>query len=110
MRFSSRDDWHYVKSSDMVADIGTRPGATVKDVDPDSNWLNGYPWMKQPVSEFPMKTCNEVKLDNTQLKEYNDELVLKKDIEVAPSKPRKTYTACARKVPEEVGERYKFAK
>ena len=35
---------------------------------------------------------------------------MRKDIELAPSKPRKAYTTCARKVPDEVGERYKFTK
>ena len=92
----------------MIADLGTRPGATIQDVDQDSNWNCGFPWMRLPVSEFPMKTCEEVKLDVAQAKEFNSELVIKKEVEVYEAEPSTSYITCARKVPDEVGKRYRF--
>ena len=98
----------------MIADLGTRPGATVRDVDQDSTWYVGFPWMKLPVSEFPMKTCEELKFDAAQMKEVNNELVIKTAAPTLPSTnvttPTTSYAVYARKVPLEVGERYKFSK
>ena len=61
-RLAPRYLWRYIKSSDMPADIGTRKGATVKDIGPDSQWINGFPWMRGPESEFPMKSADELLL------------------------------------------------
>ena len=108
LRWTTRMQWFYVRSADMIADLGTRPGATIKDVDQDSTWNCGYPWMKLPVNEFPMKTCEEVKLDAAQAKEFNSELVIKKELNIPEITPPASYVTCARKVPEEVGKRYKF--
>ena len=110
LRWSSRVQWHYIRSADMIADLGTRPGATIPDIDQNSAWNLGYPWMRLPVTEFPMKTCNEVKLDTSQTKEFNSELVIKKDIIKSDALSNTSYNTCARKVPEEVGKRYKFSK
>ena len=68
LRWSDRDQWRYVRSADMIADLGTRPGATIEEVDQNSAWYRGYPWMRLPVTEFPVKTCEEVKLDAAQAK------------------------------------------
>ena len=39
----------------MIADIGTRRGAALEDISAESVWINGYPWMKLDVKEFPTK-------------------------------------------------------
>ena len=110
LRWTNREEWHYIRSADMVADLGTRPGSTIEDVCQTSNWICGLPWMKFPVSKFPMKSCEEVKLDAAQAKEFNLELVIKKEVEIPKIQtPTASYATCARKVPEEVGKRYKFA-
>ena len=44
-RFTSRQQWFYVQSGDMVADLGTRRGAALTDVDQYSTWINGFKWM-----------------------------------------------------------------
>ena len=44
----------------MVADIGTRIGAKIADLGPDSTWYQGYPWMRDLDANFPLKSINEV--------------------------------------------------
>ena len=44
----------------MVADIGTRRGATINDIAPGSSWDVGLPWMTKDVSEFPTNKYNEI--------------------------------------------------
>ena len=43
-RLSERSTWGYVRSKDKIADLGTRKGATISDIDDKSDWVNGYPW------------------------------------------------------------------
>ena len=61
----------------MIADIGTRRGATLKDISAESVWINGYPWMKLDVKEFPTKTIEEIKLDQQELNAINTETQIK---------------------------------
>ena len=35
-RFTTRSQWYYVESSNLIADLGTRRGAKLTDVDADS--------------------------------------------------------------------------
>ena len=56
-RFTSKDDWLHIKSSDMIADIGTRKGATLDDVNQESSWINGFEWMKLEKSAISSQTC-----------------------------------------------------
>ena len=46
----------------MLADIGTRRGATLEEVNGRSKWINGHEWMRFDKSEFPVKTAQELKL------------------------------------------------
>ena len=54
-RLTDLDDWRYVESRNMIADLGTRKGCTLEDTRPDSIWLNGYEWMKNDSASFPVK-------------------------------------------------------
>ena len=45
LRLTDSNNWYYVKSADMIADLGTRRGATVKDVNQESAWNLGFSWM-----------------------------------------------------------------
>ena len=81
-RFTSKDDWLHVKSSDMIADIGTRKGATLNDVNQQSSWINGFDWMKREKSQFPAKRVEEITLSNKELSEVNKETQICKNIEV----------------------------
>ena len=63
-RLVDSDDWRYVESKNMVVDIGTRKGATLKDVGPNSIWMNGFEWMHAEEHDFPVKKASELVLDN----------------------------------------------
>jgi len=64
LRFTSKDQWHYIQSKNMMADIGTRKGATLQDVNQSSVWVNGLPWMKQDSSTFPMQHAETQRTTN----------------------------------------------
>ena len=51
----------------MIEDIGTREGATIDNVNSESVWIYGYPWIKLEVSEFPMQIIDEVKLKQQEV-------------------------------------------
>ncbi|XP_066919855.1 uncharacterized protein [Clytia hemisphaerica] len=94
LRFTTRDQWKYVPTDEMIADIGTRKGATVEDVNKESTWINGHNWMHQQSKDFPVMTAQELRLTDQQVSEVNKEVYVH---HVAPI------------IPEEVGERYKFS-
>ena len=72
-RLADRQLWRYVKSGDMIADIGTRKGVTLQDIDSSSQWINGYDWMKQDKSKFPVKSVEDLKLDAQSVAELQKE-------------------------------------
>ena len=76
-RFADKSLWRYISSTDMIADIGTRRGATLEDISAESVWINGYPWMKLDVKEFPTKTIEEIKSDQEELNAINTETQIK---------------------------------
>ena len=70
-RLADKSFWRYITSTDLIADIGTRGGATLEDIRAESVWINGYSWMKLDVKEFPTKTTEEIKLDQQELNAIN---------------------------------------
>ncbi|XP_057310088.1 uncharacterized protein LOC130648085 [Hydractinia symbiolongicarpus] len=120
-RFTQPQDWKFVQSENMIADIGTRKGAKIKDVDQNSIWINGLDWMKSDESQFPAKSVEEVKLDNNEKSDLRKEMILSSDIIQFPHSDldngvveRKTEVfnsklIAKRNVPTEVLERYKFS-
>ena len=74
-RLAPRELWRCVKSQDMIADLGTRKGATINDVGPDSDWINGFPWMSRPLSEFPMVSAAEIILSSENKQEMLKECI-----------------------------------
>ena len=75
LRFSTKDQWHYVKGEDMPADIGTRKGASVDDVSKGSVWLEGHPWMKKSTNGFPIKSYQEIKQACQKASEESSEVM-----------------------------------
>eukprot|EP00111_Clytia_hemisphaerica_P011960 TCONS_00035131-protein len=73
LRFTPKEEWCYVQSEDMAADIGTRKGATINDVDQNSTWINVFPWMTLPQSSFPMLSSEEIKLNEADSLEAKKE-------------------------------------
>ena len=93
LRFTSRQQWFYVQSEDMAADIGTRKGTTFQDIDQNSTWINGFPWMTLHHTSFPMLSSEEVKLNETEA------LEAKKEVDVH----------FVKQIPDHLKDRYAFS-
>ena len=74
LRFTTRDQWFYVESALLIADLGTRRGVKMKDVDMNSDWINGYEWMRKGRSEFPITAVSELVLSGSEKESYLKEL------------------------------------
>ena len=67
VRFTDRSNWMYVKSADNVADLGTRKGATISDVSPESKWINGFDWMTRDREQLPVSSVDDLRFQQTDL-------------------------------------------
>ena len=67
-RFTDLDNWRYIPTDHMMADLGTRRGCTADDICPTSEWINGAEWMKGDPESFPAKKINEMLLSEEELK------------------------------------------
>ena len=72
-RFKTKKSWFYIQTNNMIADLGTRSGATIADVNKESQWMNGMDWMKLPESQFPMKSSDDLKVSESDIKEIDKE-------------------------------------
>ena len=72
-RLTELDSWRYVKSCDMIADLGTRKGARIEDMNSTGDWMNGKPWMRLPECEFPVKSVSQITLCGTDKSEASNE-------------------------------------
>ena len=107
LRLSDPLSWYHVRRKDMIADLGTRKGARIEDVGPNSPWIQGLPWMREEESEFPIKTIADIVLSGKEKSEISKESVLE-EIDLAESE--ENFTFLTKFVPNVVGERYKFSK
>ena len=73
-RFAKVEEWYYVDSANMIADIGTRKRSSIQDIKEDSEWIQGFEWVEGSENQFPIKSRNEVKLASKEVKEMNDEI------------------------------------
>ena len=62
-----------VKSAGMIADLGTKQGAKIADIEEDSYWINGFPWMKLREEEFPLKTVEDLTLNKEERTQHDKE-------------------------------------
>ena len=70
-RLAPKEKWFYINTKNMIADLGTRKGAKITDVGPDSEWMNGYAWMKSRREDFPIKDISQIKLTPEEKKEFD---------------------------------------
>ena len=75
LRFTDAPCWKYVPTSQMPADIGTRRVSNVNDVIMGSIWQEGFPWMKLPASDFPVKSYSEIKHACKEASDSSNELI-----------------------------------
>ena len=101
-RFTSKDDWKYIKLSDMIADIGTRRNSSLDIINPNSPWFRGYEWMTKPASEFPVLSAKDISLNQTEHQEAKKEVP--HDYESIA-----TSLHVNSMVPDQVRERYAFS-
>ena len=60
------------------ADLGTRKGVRIEEIDADSKWINGMDWMIRPLEELRstvLKNVKNVKCEKEQLAEIRKEQV-----------------------------------
>ncbi|XP_066917852.1 uncharacterized protein [Clytia hemisphaerica] len=99
LRFTDRSQWFYVKSEDMIADIGTRRCSSVDTINKESDWINGYSWMKLPSTLFP-----SLSKDKIQLSAQERQLAYKE------CKPEaKSFFSSSIIIADEVAKRYKLS-
>ena len=60
----AQNGYIYIQSQNNIADMGTRKGVQVKDVDQSLLWRNGYPWMSEEESDIPTITIETLPLMN----------------------------------------------
>ena len=110
-RFTNPEQWYYVQSKNMIADIGTRKGSTLEEVNGSSVWINGYEWMKKNVTSFPILNVHEINLSFEELNAVKKETPYLKhqeyenlnyDINMAYNNE----VIMKRNVPDEVSKRY----
>ena len=99
-RLTEKSEWRHTKRENMVADLGTRKGATVQQVSPGSPWIEGQPWMRGDPSTFPLSTIDDIRLTAMEKSNVNKEKVL---AECNAQSCLVTY------VPKEVEERFRFS-
>ena len=96
--------WYHIDRKYMIADLGTRKGATILDVSPGGLWLTGFPWYSDSEENFPCKSIEEIKLSHKEKADANKEKIL--DEYAADS----SHCFETKYVPQETGERYKFSR
>ena len=72
-RFTERSQWYYIESKRLIADLGTRKGAKLSDVDANSAWINGYEWMRKDESTFPLLSISDLKLSASENESFKKE-------------------------------------
>ena len=99
----------------MLADIGTRKGATMKDISDDSIWINGDEWTHGDESTFPIKSFREAILTKSDLDHYKTELIKSEVQDDEWVKQQLSYMYCHYNigkgdlVPNEIAKRYKYS-
>ena len=96
-------EWFYIKSEDMIADLGTRKGVKIEDVAEGSNWIKGYDWMSGPEKDFPTKTLEEINLSQKDLDEVSKETMVVKSFHVGRR------AIVERETDEQIELRYRFS-
>ena len=65
----------FVRSEDMIADIGNQCVSDLDVVSMDSVWINGFDWMKWDKASFPAETIDEIKLNSEEISALENEIL-----------------------------------
>ena len=99
-RLTDISNWFFTASENMIADLGTRKGAMVEEVNSYGSWIKGLPWMRGDAKNFPLKTVHDLVLSAKDKSEVSVENIV----------PENHLAHVARYVPQEVEKRYSFSK
>ena len=75
-QLSESKDLLNVDTKNMIADIGRRKGTTLDDTQSSSVRINGFEWIKDNESDFPLKTIDELVLEAEARQEAEKEKIL----------------------------------
>ena len=112
LRFTNVEQWKYVDTNNMIADMGKRKGSKLNDVDKNSFWINGYEWMHNDSRHFRVKCCRDIILNQEELCEVRKEIPCMNihDHTTKTNVAGDNYLIQLKMVPAEVRERYLFSK
>ena len=84
VQFKSPVEWYFVPSEMNAADRITRMNSTIEDLDLDSEWLNGPPYLKEPIENWPIdrkfaERKSGVKLPMEEIRKPYRELIQETD-------------------------------
>ena len=100
-RLTDISNWYHTKRENMIADIGTRRGAKISQISPESKWVRGLPWMSGSPTNFPFSSVDDIKLSAKEKAEAAKEKVV--DVDDA------SHFCAISHVPKEVEDRYRFS-
>ena len=107
-RFADPDQWRYMHISNMIADLGTRRGTTLEDINSSSQWINGLSWMTKEVEDLPMKPVRELFLSSDEVNQMKEEIPSNKEFNDVSTNQQVHSASIHHKsnIPEEVTSRY----
>ena len=89
----------------MIADLGTRRGTILENINSSSQWINVLSWINKEVEDFSMKTVRELSLSSDEVNQIKEEIPSNKEF----STNQQAHSASIDhkgNIPEEVTSRY----
>ena len=63
----------------MIADLGTRRGTILENINSSSQWINVLSWINKEVEDFSMKTVRELSLSSDEVNQIKEEIPSNKE-------------------------------
>ena len=107
--FTNPDQWRYMHTSNMIADLGTRRGTTLEDINSSSQWINDLSWINKEVEDFPIKTVRDLYLSSDDVNQIKEETPSNKEFNDVSINQQAHSASIHHKdnIPEEVTSRYR---
>ena len=105
----------FVRSQDMIADLGTRHIDNLELINQDSVWINGFDSMKKDVDCFPAKSIADIKLSNEEVTALQNKNMIKYQSQINDVKEDSESQECylindiKKNISIEVQECYRFS-
>ena len=73
-QFTNVTSWKYLRSKDMIADLGTCRCTCLRGVDKNSACTEGHYWMQEDETKFPCMSVGEIILSSKENEEAKKEV------------------------------------